>query len=73
MTIQTTQAQKDAIFLLEGKGLIEWDLAFSLANNEIPIDENKIKTIVDKLDKQTQAYLYQRLQFKDSNGNPLGY
>ena len=69
----TTQEQRDAIFFLEAKGLIDWDLAFSWANNEIPMDENKIKTIVDKLDVQAQAYLYQRLEFKDDNGNPLGY
>jgi hypothetical protein len=73
MKIQTTQSQKDALFFLESKGLIDFDLAFDLANGDIPIDENKIKKIINKLDKQTQKYLYQRLEFKDENGHPLGY
>ena len=69
----TTQEQRDAIRFLEAKGLIDWDLAFSWANGDVPMDEDKIKTIVDKMDVQTQAYLYQRLEFKDEHGNPLGY
>lgn len=73
MKIQITQDKKDALFFLESKGLIDFDLAFDLANGDIPIDENKIKTIINKLDKQTQNYLYQRLEFKDANGYPLGY
>ena len=73
MRIQVTQDKKDALFFLEREGLIDWDLAFDWANGDIPIDENKIKPIINKLDKQTQNYLYQRLEFKDENGYPLGY
>ena len=73
MTIQITQTQKDALFFLESKGLIDFDLAFDLANGDKAIDENKLKTIINKLDKPTQNYLYQRLEFKDKNGYPLGY
>lgn len=63
----------DALFFLEAKGLIDFNDALMWGNGDEPIPEDKIKAIVDKFDAQTQAYLYQRLQFKDECGNPLGY
>ena len=70
---KTTQEQRDALFFLEREGLIDWDLAFDWANGNLPMDEDKIKTIINKLDKPIQNYLYQRLEFKDENGYPRGY